>query len=234
MLSPNLNKGFCHLHIECVCHLTKSSNSYFWVSKREKDGKTTWLRPEVGSFFNPFYHLKILILSSWRASQTRYCEILGFWINHNPDWLSKFKDQGILSYWLLPSFLLLTMIVNRRIVIVVLESQFHKAWTNQGLKPSKIDSEARRLGSCPPGPVDNHSVWVFFKAVILIISLFRELGSWAALSTVHAIGAEYLTRAINVLDWGHIRGVVFELNFIRGVKQQHLMFMQQVSSPGYI
>jgi hypothetical protein len=54
-----------------------------------------------------------------------------------------------------------------------------------------------------------------------------------------AIGLEYSTRVIDVLDWGRRiwssvpvddRGVIFELSFIRGVKQQRLMFMQQVSS----
>ena len=59
----------------------------------------------------------------------------------------------------------------------------------------------------------------------------------------YAIGLDYLTRAIEVLDWGRRiwpdvpvdnRGVIFEFTFIRGVKQHRLIFAQQVSSPGSI
>jgi len=55
----------------------------------------------------------------------------------------------------------------------------------------------------------------------------------------YVIGMGYLTRVVDVLDWGRRiwqnvsvddRGVVFELSFIRGDKRQRLIFMHQVSS----
>lgn len=44
------------------------------------------------------------------------------------------------------TYLKLTMVVNpRRIVIIVLESQFHKAWTNQLEGMKALDGEAKPL-----------------------------------------------------------------------------------------
>ena len=64
------------------------------------DGKTTCLgKPGVGSFFNSFYHLKILILRQALVDLSNGVlrDSRAFNMD-NPDWLSQFKDQGILSY----------------------------------------------------------------------------------------------------------------------------------------
>jgi len=86
-----------------------------------------------------------------------------------PDWLSKFEAQGIWHLIDPPNFL---DIDASQIVIVMFESQFHKAWTNQGVKALKDEAPQRlkRTGwdSVRLSLSDNRSVRFFYTVPAVI------------------------------------------------------------------
>lgn len=110
------------------------------------------------------------------------------------------------------SFLLLTMIVNFRIVIAVFRSQFHKAWTRA--KAPKAEAPQARSVNVLNVEILSAELWQQIFGMILfslfncsccytiVIFLRLGLGLWAVLSMAPAVVLEYLTRLVDVLDWG--------------------------------